>query len=107
MGKAWSPHSVRGALQASVVGLILEHDENLIRRVVDSLDDPRSTDFSDWRDLDPSVAVLCQICRVVLDKDNVVTVGELFRHLKWEDWNRLLFGLCKLWEVDPVDWRDV
>lgn len=104
MGKSWSPNTIRGALQASTVGLILEHDETLIRRVVESLDCARAADFSDWRDIEPSLAVLCQICRIVLEKDSGVTVGELFRHLRWMDWDRVLRALCLLFEIDPTDW---
>jgi len=105
MGQDWSPNTIKGAHQSRVVALILDRDEDLLHRLVRARQSPAAIDWSHWTDLPPEKAVLCQLCLVILNKESGVTAGELFRHLRWSDWDRLLRALCLLFEVDPAEWR--
>ena len=104
MGEDWSSNTIKGALQSRVVSLILDYDEDLLRRLIEARQSSRPIDWSNWTDLSPQSAVLCQLCLVILNKESGVTVADLFRHLRWTDWDRLLRALCLLFEIDPTDW---
>ena len=105
MEDGWSPNTIKGALQARVVALILDYDEDLLRRLIEVRGSSRD-DTSQWADLTPERSALFEICLIILNKNRGVTASDLFRHLRWEDWDRLLHALCLFFEVDPAEWQE-
>jgi len=103
MGQNWSANTIKGALQARVVQHIINGDADLLHRLikVTNVSQSQPTDWSDWSDLAPAEVVLCQLCLVILGQNAAVTGAELFRHLSWEDWHRVIGALCVLFEIEP------